>query len=177
MTARPAAPSATTGRAPAARPPTARPARPTYLLDDGDALTFGWRVVNLSDNAANIGYTTESIDDTSWTDRSNLDLVSTAPDYETFDGLATGLFVCPAYVYWCDAPDKLTDDAATSAMDKCTHGDASWLLGTVSGSRIADSTLTTTFYIINLSRELSGDAMSLTGPKVTIVIAADNLSD
>ena len=158
----------------AARPDAMCATGRAYLIDDGDGSDTGWRVLNLTTNAANIAATTTA-DIYGVYANVDLDPTHAGRSFELPTPGETTLRVCPAYLDPCLVPPLAPVDAPLD-IDACTNGDAAFTLGIVTSSRLADANAQTTFYIVGNAKPLSTDTTQLLGPEIVVVVARDAAS-
>jgi hypothetical protein len=158
----------------AARPDAMCATGRAYLIDDGDGTDTGWRVLNLTTNAASIAATTAP-DIYGVYANVDLDPTRAGRSFELPTPGETTLRVCPAYLDPCLVPPLAPVDAPLD-IDSCTNGDAAFTLGTVASSRLGDANAQTTFYIVGNAKPLSTDTTQLLGPDIVVVVAHDAAS-
>lgn len=131
---------------------------------DGPVGSGGFRVINLTNDAALISYST-GVGDLAEARHPDLPF-SFAESYDdpANDSL---LLVCPAYLVCLDGVDDV------GAQTECTLGTTAWVVGQVVNARILSGTKFTTVYVVGDVRALNATETGLIGPDVDLVVAND----
>ena len=131
---------------------------------DGHLGTGGYRVVNLTNDAALLSHSPSLGVEV---ELRHTDLpFSFAESYEaTIPGDTT--YLCPAYARCTGA------DLDVNPFTECTQGNPAWMLGTIESSRIARRDRFTSFYVVGEARELAANGSGLTGVNPKVITAHD----